>query len=94
MNKPLRTADNFIKTVLLGCTYKCQQYTVCFLIQWELNDSISIICCNFSKAFITMPALCLMLSVTCYAQNYAGIIGWSLPTDLCEITCGIPHTFS
>ena len=23
-------------------------------------------------------ALCLMLSVTYYAQNYAGIIGWSL----------------
>ena len=32
-----------------------------------------------------MPALCLMLSVTYYAQNYAGIIGWSLiPVhDLC-----------
>ena len=26
-----------------------------------------------------MLALCLMLSVTYYAQNYAGIIGWSLP---------------
>ena len=25
-----------------------------------------------------MLALCLMLSVTCYAQNDAGIIGWSL----------------
>ena len=25
-----------------------------------------------------MFALCLMLSVTYYAQNYAGIIGWSL----------------
>ena len=25
-----------------------------------------------------MLALCLMLSVTYYAQNYAGIIGWSL----------------
>ena len=24
-----------------------------------------------------MWALCLMLSVTYYAQNYAGIIGWS-----------------
>ena len=25
-----------------------------------------------------MLALCLILSMTCYAQNYAGIIGWSL----------------
>ena len=28
-----------------------------------------------------MLALCLMLSVTYYAQIYAGIIGWSLPTE-------------
>ena len=27
-----------------------------------------------------MLALCLMLSGTYYAQNYAGIIGWSLIT--------------
>ena len=27
-----------------------------------------------------MLALCLMLLATYYAQNYAGIIGWSLPT--------------
>ena len=27
-----------------------------------------------------MLALCLMLSVTYYAQNYAGIIGWCLAT--------------
>ena len=30
------------------------------------------------KTFPIMPALCSMLSVTYYAQNYAGIIGWSL----------------
>ena len=30
--------------------------------------------------FPIMLALCLMLSVTCYAQHYAGIIGWSLIT--------------
>ena len=29
-----------------------------------------------------MLALCLMLSVTYYAQNYAGIIGWSLSVNL------------
>ena len=32
------------------------------------------------KTFPIMPALCSMLSVTYYAQNYAGIIGWSLYT--------------
>ena len=29
-----------------------------------------------------MLALCSMLSVTYYAQNYAGIIGWSLTIRL------------
>ena len=29
-----------------------------------------------------MLALCLMFSVTYYAQNYAGIVGWSLMTNL------------
>ena len=33
---------------------------------------------QFSNYFPIMLALCLMLSVTYYAQNYAGIIGWSL----------------
>ena len=32
----------------------------------------------FQKYFLFMLALCSMLSVTYYAQNYAGIIGWSL----------------
>ena len=31
-----------------------------------------------NQIFPIMLALCLMLSVTYYAQNYAGIIGWSL----------------
>ena len=31
-----------------------------------------------------MPALCLMLSATYYAQNYAGIIGASLPKSHSE----------
>ena len=30
----------------------------------------------------TMLALCLMLSVAYYAQNFAGIIGWSLSVNL------------
>ena len=33
---------------------------------------------QFLKTFPIMLALCSMLSVTYYAQNYAGIIGWSL----------------
>ena len=41
---------------------------------------LSIICSNFSKIFPIMLALCLMLLVTYYAQNYAGIISWSLLT--------------
>ena len=32
----------------------------------------------FSKLRPIILALCLMLSVTYYVQNYAGIIGWSL----------------
>ena len=39
---------------------------------------LSIICYNFSKTFPIKLALCLMLSVIYYAENYAGIIGWSL----------------
>ena len=33
---------------------------------------------QFSKVFPIMLALYLMLSVTYYAQSYAGIMGWSL----------------
>ena len=36
-----------------------------------------------------MLALCLMLSVTYYAQNYAGIIGWSLYVSLAAIGGGL-----
>ena len=32
-----------------------------------------------------MLALCLMLLATYYAQNYAGIIGWSLTTIIYPI---------
>ena len=31
------------------------------------------------KIFPIMLALCLMLSVTYYAENYAGIINWLVP---------------
>ena len=39
-----------------------------------LNIAINIIILQYP----IMPALCLMLSMTHYAQNYAGIIGGSL----------------
>ena len=38
----------------------------------------------FSQTLPIMLALCLMLLATYYAQNYAGIIGWSLVTALIE----------
>ena len=38
---------------------------------------------QFFKIFPIMLALRLMLSVTYYAQNYVGIIGWSL--FICDI---------
>ena len=36
---------------------------------YSIRIIISIICCNFSKIFPIMLALCLMLSLTYYAQN-------------------------
>ena len=74
MNKSPLIVDN-VKTVLLGCIYKWQQNALQF---FNLEQTIFQQHCNFSKIFPTMLALCLMLSVTYYAQNYAGIIGWSL----------------
>ena len=38
-----------------------------------------------------MLALCLMLSVTYYAQNYAGIIGWSLIMVAVYIVMTLQH---
>ena len=40
--------------------------------------SLAATCSNKFYIFPIMLALCLMLSVTHYAQNYAGIIGGSL----------------
>ena len=38
-----------------------------------------------------MLALCLMLSVTYYAQNNAGIIGWSLTVKYDDFPCTISY---
>ena len=77
MNKRAITViDNlqFGKTVLLRYIYNWQQNTLYVLlaitVQLEYINH-----CDFSTV---MLALCLMPSVTYYAQNYAGIISWSL----------------
>ena len=73
--------DNFRKTVLLGCIYKWQQNTLYVLL---VNDCSIRVYQSFDAIFkkiIIGLALCLMLLVTHYAQNYAGIIGWSLSTS-------------
>ena len=44
--------------------------------------------------FLIMLALCLMLSVTHYAQNYAGIIGGSLKVITVEVNVHIVHKLS
>ena len=62
------------KTVLLGCIYKaakCNVFSQTMTVQLEYIN-------HLLQIFPTMLALCLMLSVTYYAQNYAAIIGWSL----------------
>ena len=45
--------------------------------KFSINTNITI---NLFYILPIMLALCLMLSLTHYAQNYAGIIGASLPT--------------
>ena len=54
--------------------------------------SILIFNYSFSQALPIVLALCLMLLATYYAQNYAGIIGWSLlpsPTNIEMLTVEI-----
>ena len=94
----LVTTDSrqFRKTVLLGCIYKWQQNTLYIgsLRQCLFNYSISIICYNFLKIFPVMLVLRLMLSVTYYVQNHAGIIGWSLATHDHYIYLIVPYIAS
>ena len=55
---------------------------VCFLSGARITHLI-----NFSNIVPIMLALCLMLLVTYYALNYAGIIGQCLATTLHDM-CG------
>ena len=41
-------------------------------------EYISIICCNFVAIIQKISYYAGIMLVTCYTQNYAGIIGWSL----------------
>ena len=84
MNKSL-LIDNFKKTVILQCIMDLPyvlhlmtvllEYIDCFAATCHKCRNIAI---NEFYIFPIMLALCLMLSVTYYAQNYAGIIDGSL----------------
>ena len=58
-------------------------HTVTVLLEYIAFITIFYKCMNIAISvlhmFPSMLALCLMLSMTHYAQNYAGIIGGSLP---------------
>ena len=67
------------KTGLLGCVYKCHQIMLYVLLKNNcLIRVYQSFVAIFKKIFSIVLVLCLMLSVTYYAQNYADIIGWSL----------------
>ena len=64
--------------VLLWCIYKWHQNTLHVL---KDNGCSIRVYQSFVTIFQKIPvmlALCLILSVTYYTQNYAGIIGWTL----------------
>ena len=66
-------------TVLLECIYKWQQNTFHVLLDHDYSIRIyQSFAANFSKILPIMLALCLILLLTYYVQNYTGIIGWSL----------------
>ena len=70
----LHVADNFMQTVLLECINESTSmlyHTVTVL----LDHKCLMLLLTFVLHFTIMLALCLMLSITQYAQNYAGIIG-------------------
>ena len=69
------------------CIYKWQQNTLYVLLDNDCSISVYQSFAAILQKYLilyAMLALCLMLSVTYYAQKYAGIIGCSLqPT--CEL---------
>ena len=85
MSSSLHIEDNFIKTVLLECinkgikVYHCALYhTVTVLLEYtdcSLQFSRNAI---YFIHFPTMLALCLMLSMTYYTQNFSGKNNWKI----------------
>ena len=86
MRNSLHVADNFIKTVLLECineSYQVYHYALlhdgCSIRVYRLFITIFHKCAYLILILISilhfpiMLALCLMLLMTHYAQNYAGI---------------------
>ena len=75
---------------------------LCSIKRWLFYQSISIFYYNFYESLILllmfilhfpiMLTLCLMLSVTHYAQNYAGIIGRSLILLNCQMIIDLYNT--
>ena len=74
VNKSLLIYRQFRKIVLLGLFIDGSKI-LCVLSD---NDCSIWVYQSFVANFQIYIPLCLMLLVTCYAQNYAGIIGWSL----------------
>ena len=92
----MHVADYFIKTVLLECInegikiyHYALSYGDCTIRVYRLFTTIFHKCLILLLIFILhfpiMLLLCLMLSMTNYAQNYAGIIGGSLAVILFKI---------
>ena len=71
MNKLLFTADNVERLFYQGVFMNSSKIH-CTIVLLD-ND-----CSYQSNIFLILLAFYLMLSVTYYAQNYAGIIGWFL----------------
>ena len=81
MNK-LLLITQFRKTVLLGCLYKWQKTQLPGIFSKTMTVQLEYIN-HLSKTLPISLALCLILSVTYYTQNCAGIIGWSLLCLIC-----------
>ena len=64
--------------IMLCCS--AQNFTLlCSIYYAHVKDLSLKSDCSIRVYIPIMLALCLMLLATYYAQNYAGIIGWSLP---------------
>ena len=86
-NSLLQVANNLRKTVLLECIYKWYQNNYSIMLDHSMTVLLEYINCilQFSinawlllLVYFTCFLLCLMLSITHYAQNYTGPIGGSL----------------